>query len=66
MIHDFPGGASDKESACNLRDLGSIPWLGRSLREGNSYPLQYSCLGESYRPRSLVGYIQSIGLDTCK
>ena len=25
-------------------DLGSIPGLGRSLREGNGYPLQYSCL----------------------
>ena len=24
---------------------GSIPGLGRSLREGNCYPLQYSCLG---------------------
>ena len=26
-------------------DLGSIPGLGRSPREGNSNPLQYSCLG---------------------
>ena len=26
------------------RDEGSIPGLRRSLREGNSYPLQYSCL----------------------
>ena len=24
---------------------GSIPGLGRSLQEGNGYPLQYSCLG---------------------
>ena len=66
MIHDFPGGASGKESGCNLGDLGSITQLGRSLGEGNSYPLQYSCLGEFHRPRSLVGYIQSTGLDTCK
>ena len=33
-----------KESACNAGDPGSIPGLGRSLGEGNGYPLQYSCL----------------------
>ena len=32
------------ESACNARDPGSIPGLGRSPREGNGNPLQYSCL----------------------
>ena len=32
-------------NAGNSRDLGSIPGLGRSLGEGNSNPLQYSCLG---------------------
>ena len=30
-------------SNCNAGDLSSIPVLGRSLREGNVYPLQYSC-----------------------
>ena len=35
----FPIG---KESACNAGDLGSIPGLGRSTGEWNSYPLQYS------------------------
>ena len=40
----FPGGSDGKESACNAGDLGSIPRSGRSPREGNSYPLQYSCL----------------------
>ena len=30
----FPGGSDDKESACNARDLGSIPGLGRSLEKG--------------------------------
>ena len=43
----FPGGSDDKESACNARDLGSIPGLGRSPGEGNSYPLQYSGLENS-------------------
>ena len=28
----------------DIRDMGSIPGLGRSPREGNGYPLQYSCL----------------------
>ena len=40
----FPGGSSGKESACNVEDHGSSPGLGRSPGEGNSYPLQYSCL----------------------
>ena len=30
----FPGGSDGKESACNAGDLGSIPWLGKSLEEG--------------------------------
>ena len=40
----FPCGSDGKESACNAGDLGSIPGLGRSLGEGNGYPLQYSGL----------------------
>ena len=28
----------------NAGDLGSMPGLGRSPREGNGNPLQYSCL----------------------
>ena len=43
----FPGGSAGKESACNSRDLGSIPRLGQSPGEGNSYPLQYSGLENS-------------------
>ena len=39
--------AGPKESTCNARDLGFIPVLGRSPREGNGYPLQYSCLEKS-------------------
>ena len=33
-----------KVSAYNAGDPGSIPGLGRSPREGNGNPLQYSCL----------------------
>ena len=41
----FPGGSEVKASACNVGDPDFIPRLGRSAGEGNSYPLQYSCLG---------------------
>ena len=44
---DFPGGSGDKECACNAGDLGLIPGSGGSPGEGNSYPLQYSCLENS-------------------
>ena len=40
-------GSADKESACNARDLGSIPGLGRSSGEGKGYSLQYSGLKNS-------------------
>ena len=45
----FPSDPAVKESTCNAGDLagatGSIPGLGRSLREGNGNSLQYSFLG---------------------
>ena len=41
---DFPGGSDGKASVYNVRDLGSIPGLGRSPGEGNGNPLQYYCL----------------------
>ena len=40
----FPGGSDGKESACSAGDQGLILGKGRSLREGNGIPLQYSCL----------------------
>ena len=43
----FPGASDGKESTCNEGDMGSIPGLGRSPGEGNSYPLQYSGLENS-------------------
>ena len=36
-----------KNPPANAGDMGSIPELGRSSREGNGNPLQYSCLGNS-------------------
>ena len=43
----FPSNSAVKESACNARDLGSIPGLERPPGGGNSYPLQYSGLENS-------------------
>ena len=39
----FPGGSVVKNPSANVGDTGSIHGLGRSLAEGNGYPLQYSC-----------------------
>ena len=38
MVKNTPAIARD------IRDMGSIPGLGRSPGEGNGNPLQYSCL----------------------
>ena len=43
LVAQNPG----KESSYNVGDAGSTPGLGRSPREGNSYPLQYSGLENS-------------------
>ena len=55
MFLGFPGDSAGKESACNAGDLGVIPGLGRSLGEGQGYPLQYSGLENSmdYSPGGL-------------
>ena len=46
MLFDSTYGSVGKESACSAGDPDSIPWLERSLGEGNGSPLQYSCLGK--------------------
>ena len=38
MVENPPTNAGD------VRDVGSIPGLGRSLGEGHGNPFQYSCL----------------------
>ena len=38
VVKNLPANAGD------IRDVGSIPGLGRSPRGGNGKPLQYSCL----------------------
>ena len=40
----LPWWLSSKESACQARDVGSMPGWGRYPGEGNVNPLQYSYL----------------------
>ena len=42
---DFPGDSVVKNPCANAGDVGLIPGLERSPREGNDNPLEYSCLG---------------------
>ena len=44
FVSGFPHSSVSRESACNSGDPGLIPGLGISSGEGNSNPLQYSCL----------------------
>ena len=48
-------------STGDIRDMGSIPGLGRSPGEGNGTPLQYSCL-ENSMDRGSMGS-QRVGHD---
>ena len=38
MVKDLPANSGD------IRDMGSIPGLGRSTEKGHGNPFQYSCL----------------------
>ena len=42
----FPAGSDGKESACNVRDLDSIPGLGRSPGGGKGLPAPVFWPGE--------------------
>ena len=46
----FPGGSNGKESACNVGDLGLIPWSRKWQ------PTPVFLLGKSHGQRSLAGY----------
>ena len=49
----FPGGSDGKESACIVRDLGSIPGSGRSPRRRKWLPSPVFLPRESHGQRSL-------------
>ena len=45
MRKGFLAGSVVKNPLANAGDAGSIPGFGRSPREGDGNPLEYSCLG---------------------
>ena len=49
-VKNLPANAGD------VGDAASIPGLGRSPGGGHGNPLQYSCLENPHRQRSLAGY----------
>ena len=51
----FPDVSDDKESACNVGNLGSVPGLRRSPVRVHSNPFQYYWLEDAHGQRSLVG-----------
>ena len=62
FIKGFPGGTVVKKLPANAgdaRDVGSVPGLRRSSREGNGNPLQYSYL-ENPKDREEPGRLQSM------
>ena len=54
------GGSDGKESDCNAGDPGLIPGSGRSSEEGHGNPLEYSCLENPLRQRSLQATAQGV------
>ena len=54
----FPCGSAGKESASNAGDLGSIPGLGRSPKEGKGYIIQY-CGRENFMDCTVHGVAKS-------
>ena len=54
----FSESSVDKESACNVGDLGLVPGLGRSPGEGKGYTFQYSGL-ENYMDCIVCGVTKS-------
>ena len=61
-LQGFLGDSAGKESACKVRDLGSIPGLGRSPGEGKGFPLQYS--GPENSMDCIVHGSQRVGHDS--
>ena len=50
VVKVLPANAGD------VRDVGSIPGLGKPLGGGHGNPLQYSCLENTHGQRNLMGY----------
>ena len=57
MVKNLPANAGD------VRDVGLIPGLGRSLGEGHGSPLQYSCLENPMDRGAWRTTVYRVGLD---
>ena len=63
IAKSFPGGSAVKTLPANAGDAGdasSIPESGRSLGEGNVYPLQYSCLKNPMDRRAWLATVHGV------
>ena len=54
----FSGGLDGNESACNVGDLSSIPWVGKIPWRRAWQPTPVFLPVESHGQRSLAGYSQ--------
>ena len=54
MVKNLPANAGD------VRDVGLIPGLGRSLGGGHGNPLQYSCLENPMDRRAWLATVNSV------
>ena len=54
MVKNLPANAG------TIRDMGSIPGLGRSPGGGHGNPLQYPCLENCHRQSSLVAMVYRV------
>ena len=59
LMMGFSGSSDGEECACNARNLGLIPGLGRSPGEENGYLLQKSCWRIAWTEEP--GSLQSLG-----
>ena len=59
----FPSGSAVKNAAANTGDTSLIPGSGRSPREGNGNPLQYSCLGNPMDRRAWWATVHGVAKD---
>ena len=60
----FPGGSVVKNSPANAGDVGLIPGSGRSSREGNGNPFQYSCLENPMARGALRATVQGVAKES--
>ena len=55
----FPGGSDTKECV-QCRRPRFYPWVKKIPGEGNSYPLQFCCLGHSMNSRTWQATINGV------